>query len=182
MGVEILNKITMKAIGCQPPAGSVTEPQVLCHLFGTAVSFKTGSTNYGFFQKFRGDFKALNVDTGDLYNSPYLLVPELIETLIKDELVRVGATAGKVGNKSLQQAEIDGTDAPTPVEFHFEIGVKPAPKKTEGADKGSGYQYTVRTVSESKVADPHAHLLEAAQKARQLRLAGPKPKEKGKAT
>lgn len=178
--MEIVNKITMKSIGAQPKANSVEAPREVAHIFGVARSFKTGSSNYGFFEKFVGDFEAVNTETGEVYASQTLLVPSIVEQLLKGALTAAGAEAGKVGAPGTRGQDVDGKVADTPVEFAFIVGVKPTTKR-EGANAGQGYEFTVKPMIESKRSDTLASLREVSQKARKALPAPEAQKEQHKA-
>jgi hypothetical protein len=171
--VEILNKITMKTIGAQPKPRSVTEKKDLCHIFGTAIGFREGSTTYGVFRKFEGNFEAVDLQSGEVFKSKWLLLPEIVEALLTEQLTNLGAVGGRM--KTADDKGTEGTPSETPVDFAFSIGVKPIFEKDGKTivDKGQGYEYTVRPMMESKQADSLAHLREVSSKARQPALPAP---------
>lgn len=151
--MEILNKITMKKIGAQPAPFSVKEAAVLAHIFGKADGFKTGSTTYGLYDKFHGDFEAVNLATGEMYAGANLLCPPIMEALIKQALVNAGAEGGKVGNKAAHESDVEGKNATSPVLFAFALGVRPTAKKEGAREVGSGYEYTVSVLTPSRRSD-----------------------------
>jgi hypothetical protein len=178
--MNILNKITMKAIGAQPAPHSITEAVALAHLFGKANGYKTGSTTYGLYDKFHGEFEAVNLQTGECFVASNLLCPPIMESLIKDALKSAGAEGGKIGNKALHEADIEGKDTESPVLFAFEIGVKPTAKKEGARDIGQGYEYTVKLLAPSKRSDALESLRAISQQARQAALPGPAQPEPAK--
>lgn len=151
--MNILNKITMKAIGAQPAPHTVESAEVLAHVFGKANGYDTGSTNYGFYDKFHGEFEAVNLRTGEVFAAANLLCPPIMENLIKQALKDAGAEGGKIGNKATHEKDVAGKDAQAPVLFAFAVGVKPTPKKEGARDSGSGYEYTVSVLTPSKRSD-----------------------------
>lgn len=172
--MNILNKITMKAIGAQPAPHSITEPKALAHLYGKANGFKTGSTTYGFYDKFNGEFEAVNLETGEVFVGSSLLCPPIMENLIKQALVSAGAEGGKIGNKAAHEKDIEGKDTESPVLFAFEVGVKPTAKKEGQRETGSGYEYTVKLLTESRRSDALSELRAVSAKARNA-LPAPAP-------
>lgn len=165
--MEFVNKITMKAIGCQPRPHSVDKPVELAHIYGVAREFRTGSSNYGFYDKFMGDLEATNLETGEVFVGRSMLLPAVAEAMLKEALISVGAEAGKVGQGKLPDTE--GKVADVPVEFGFIIGAKPNKKKTRDGEEdksGQGYEWTVKTFTPSKRSDALAHLRQASEGAR----------------
>jgi hypothetical protein len=164
--VEIVNKITMKTIEAQPEPRSITEKRDIAHVFGTATGYRSGSTNYGVFCKFEGNFEAVNLETGEIYKSRNLLLPEIIESLLMEQLVSLGAKAGKM--KTQDDPGSPGTPSSEPVDFAFCVGVKPIFEKDGKTivERGQGYEYTVKPIMESKVSDSLAHIREVSDKAR----------------
>lgn len=151
--MEIIGKISLKGIGAQPAANSVHEPRELASIYGAARQFVTGVTTYGDYTKFKGDFEAVNLGTGEAFKSSALILPEIVETMLINALLAEGAKAGKA--KTANAAEQAGTDAQAPVEFAFTIGVRPTTNK-EGS--GRGYEFTVKPLQEFSGADAIAHL------------------------
>lgn len=171
--MEILNKITMKSINAQPKPRSITERKDLCHIFGTATGFREGSTTYGVFRKFEGNFEAVDLSSGEVFKSKWLLLPPIAEALLTEQLLSLGATAGRVKTQDDKGAE--GTAASSPVDFAFSVGVKPIFEKDGKTivERGQGYEYTVSPIVESKQADSLQHLRLISQKARGHALPAP---------
>jgi hypothetical protein len=173
--VEIVNKITMKTIDAQPKPRSVTERADIAHVFGTATGYRQGSTNYGVFCKFEGNFEAVNLTTGEVFRSRNLLLPQIVEAMLLEQLTSLGAKAGKV--RTADTEGTPGTPASEPVDFAFCLGVKPIFEKDGKTlvERGQGYEYTVKPIMESKVSDSLAHIREASEKARNAPKALPAP-------
>lgn len=164
--MNILNKITMKGIGAQPAPWSVDAPKALAHILGKANGYKTGSTTYGLYDKFHGEFEAVNLETGEIYVGSNLLCPPIMEALIKDALKNAGAEGGRIGNKAAHEIDVEGKDTESPVLFLFELGVKPTAKKDGAREVGSGYEYTVRLLTPAKRSDALESLRTISQQAR----------------
>lgn len=148
--MEIISKITMKTIGAQPAPRTVTEKKELAHIYGRADRVNEGSTTYGIFHKYKGEFKAVNLETGEIYRASSLLLPEIADGLLLAQMMEAGATLGK--EKTGDKAETAGERVKgDPVEFAVCIGVSPAENK-DGT--GRGYQFTAKPIIESQVADP----------------------------
>lgn len=171
--MEILNKITMKKIGAQPAPFSVKEAAILAHIFGKADGYKTGSTTYGLYDKFHGDFEAVNLATGEVYAGANLLCPPIMEALIKQALINAGAEGGKVGNKAAHENDTEGKNATSPVLFAFALGVRPTAKKEGAREVGSGYEYTVSVLTPSKRSDALESLRTISDGARKATLPAP---------
>ena len=171
--MNILNKITMKGIGAQPAPWSVDAPKALAHILGKANGYKTGSTTYGLYDKFHGEFEAVNLETGEIYVGSNLLCPPIMEALIKDALKNAGAEGGRIGNKAAHEIDVEGKDTESPVLFAFELGVKPTAKKDGAREVGSGYEYTVKLLTPAKRSDALESLRAISQQPRQVALPGP---------
>ena len=165
--MEIIPKITMKTIDAQPAPRSVEVKKDLAHIYGRADRVNEGQTVYGIFHKYKGLFKAVNLETGEAFQSSNLLLPEIADALLLEGMLAAGATLGK--EKTAKDAEQAGERVKgDPVEFAICIGVIPQDSK-DGT--GRGYQFTAKPLFESQAADPLASI-EAKIKA----LPAPAPK------
>jgi len=166
--MQIVNKISMKTIDAQPKARSVTEPQELAHIYGSARTFKEGSSTFGIFRSFIGEFEAVTLATGEVTRSNRILLPPVAEKLLTEQMLALGAVAGK--EKTATDPGTEGTAGSSPVDFAFAIGVKPQFEKDGKTIKaqGQGYEYTLRPLMETKVSDSLAHLREQVKAHKQL--------------
>jgi hypothetical protein len=111
---EPLRKITVKTV-----TGGVTDelfaqlvaspkdPIPMMKVWGIATRMKPGSSDYGTYVKFNGQFRAVNIADGAIFRSSTMLLPKFLE----DDL------AGIIG--------VGAADGKTPqVEFGFELSVK----------------------------------------------------------
>ena len=118
-------KITLKECGAQPTkeerAAMLLNAALkvpLLRVYGIAGAFKPGSSDFGPFVKFIGQFKAINLKTGEIFVASSMILPQFIEEQIHGYLSS-GATTG--------------------VEFAFEIsaqGDQPGAKPS-----ATGYTY-----------------------------------------
>ncbi len=157
------NKISMKTIGVQPKAGQPITDGPIAHVYGSARNYLVGSSNYGTFTKFRGDFEAVNLATGESYRSQNLLLPEIASGLLIAALHAAGAKHGTAKTASTQ--EEPGEPATSPVEFAIEIGLRKTKSDKPG---GAGYEFTLRPLIEAKDSDPLAALRTAVEKHKAL--------------
>lgn len=121
-------KITMSSIGAQPSKEDraalllrPTEQIPLARVYGIAGAWKPGQSDHGPYVKFIGQFKAVNLRTGEIFISSTLLLPKFMEEQLHGHL-----SAGETRS----------------VEFGFEIGVegdRPGMKAS-----ALGYQYTAK--------------------------------------
>jgi hypothetical protein len=162
--VEIVNKITMKSIGAQPKPRSVLVPTDLAHIYGTARTFKEGSSTYGIFRSFIGEFEAVNLETGEVTRSNRVLLPPVAEKLLTEQMLQLGAKPGR--EKTATDAGTEGTEGSSAVDFAFVISVKPQFEKDGKTivERGQGYEYGIRPLIESRVSDTLAHLREHSKK------------------
>lgn len=135
--MEILSKITLKTIGCQPKPNKVTAASPLATIYGMATDYKIGTSNFGEFTKFKGDFRAVRIVDGEEFRSGSLLLPPTLA-----DMLRVAVSQAK----------------DTGVQFAVELGVKPS-------DVPIGYEYSVRPLVNTDQADPLAALAEQVRKA-----------------
>jgi hypothetical protein len=181
--MEIIPKITMKTIDAQPAPRSVEVKKDLAHIYGRADRVNEGSTTYGIFHKYKGMFKAMNLETGEVFQSSNLLLPEIADSILLEGMLAAGATLGK--EKTGKDAEQVGEKVKgDPVEFALCIGVIPMDSK-DGT--GRGYQFTAKPLFESKAADPLAAIearlktipqIAAAPKAEQVKVEDHKGQKK----
>lgn len=107
----------------------------LMRVIGIARSYELGMSQFGEFIRFKGEFRATNLETGELYAAPVCFLPEPADGLLKTQLDELG------------------NDSKTPVEFAFDISIVPH-------DGERGYQYRVTTLMDSQPSDPLATLMQ----------------------
>lgn len=147
------NKISMKSIGAQPKTGQTIVDGPVAHIYGSARNYLVGTSTYGEFTKFRGDFEAVNLATGESYRSQNLLLPDIAAGLLVSALHAAGAKHGTT--KTATTPENPGEPATAPVEFAIEIGVRKTASDKPG---GRGYEFTLRPLVETRDSDPLAAL------------------------
>ncbi len=81
---EPLRKITVKAVwGDKPDIEQILAAPdkilPMMQVYGVAKKAKLGTSDYGDFVRFLGDFRAVNMKTGKLYRSSVLLLPRFLE-------------------------------------------------------------------------------------------------------
>lgn len=140
---KILKKITIKTVGAQPDiekliahknAHGENSVMPLMSVIGVASDFKPGQTDLGPYIKLLGMFKAINVETGELFVSGACIIPGSGNDLVYGQL----------------KALTEGGS----VEFAFRIGVRYTPNSKGGVP----YSYDVEQVFEPSQADPLAAL------------------------
>jgi hypothetical protein len=79
-------KITIKEIGAQPSKEdraamllSAALQIPLARIYGTAGAFKAGQSDHGPFVKFIGQFKAVNLRTGEIFVASAMILPKFLE-------------------------------------------------------------------------------------------------------
>ena len=149
----IISKISLKTVNAQPKAHSIKARTNLCEIYGSARKFSHGSSSFGMFVKFHGDFEAVNCETGETFRSSSLLLPELAQDLLVSALKAGGATPGKL--KSDENKAVEGEEVSNAVDFAFRIIAVPAP---EGKPGGMGFSYALEPIVEPTGADPLAAL------------------------
>ena len=140
----ILKKITMATCGAKPDieklieykkAHGVAAIMPLLTVYGIASDFKAGAGKDGMgdYVKFQGQFKAINVETGEVFISGAAIFPGAAPDLVFGALRALGEAGGAV-------------------EFAFNIGVK------FDASAATKYVYSVQQVTAMGQADPLAAL------------------------
>lgn len=114
----------------------------LMTLFGVARLARPGSSDYGMYTAFLGEFVAVNMETGEEFGSSKLLVPKILEEQL----------AGLVGQEGGRE-----------VKFAVVIGVRYEPKSQVK------YEFTLRPLVETADASVIAELREVAMKALPLK-------------
>jgi hypothetical protein len=148
---SLLGKITVAAIDAQPKAKSLKEGEAysVAVIMGEAASHSVAQSNYGEFTKFKGNFAAVNMRTGERFRSANLILPQIVEHVLSSAI-----------------DEAEGS-----VQFALEIGVK-------YSEKGNtGYVYTIKPLLEPSDSDPLKQLEDKVStlvKLPQLALSGPK--------
>lgn len=135
--MEMLRKITIKTCGFD--VAKIKNVLVdkktadLIKIVGVTSSYKVGQTDKGEFIKLSGTFNAINMQTGELFNSGECLLPNFISENIAEAL------------KNSSE-----------VEFALQIGVK------ADATSVTGYQYTVKPLIDAKPSEKLLALMHAA--------------------
>lgn len=136
--MEMLRKITIKTCGFDvAEIKNVLGDKKfadLVKIVGVTSSYKVGQTDKGEFIKLSGTFNAINMQTGELFNSGECLLPNFISENIAEAL------------KNSSE-----------VEFALQIGVK------ADATSVTGYQYTVKPLIDAKPSEKLLALMHAAE-------------------
>lgn len=139
--MELLNKITLKAMECQPKKAPEAA-QDLVVVYGTVRDTKLTTTNYGESFRLIGDFEAQRIADGKTFRAAALFLPRVIESLMVDAITRMR----KDGNEDVA------------LEFAVKIGIKPS-------NSNVGYEWTVTPLVNMQESDALAHLRDAVLKA-----------------
>ena len=169
--MQLESKISLKTIGAQPRPSEKITARAVAHVFGSARGYFIGQSTYGEFYKFRGDFEATNVETGEVYRSANLLLPDVIAMLLVDALHAAGAKAGKAKGAAGTHEE-PGEMATAPVEFAIEVGIRPRADAKPGT---AAYEWTVKPLTPVRDSDPLQRLREEVKKATAPQLSHDKP-------
>ena len=136
--MEILRKLTIKNTGwntAELKAAVTKAPSTdILKIAGVITAIRPGQTQLGEYAELVGQFQAVNLVTGEMFQSGKAILPNFIA----DPMVE----ASKGGSE---------------VEFAIQIGVK----RNEGSVVG--YEFSVKPLVEPKVSDKLAKLLEHAK-------------------
>lgn len=151
MSNEILRKLTIKSCGLgvteiKAAVTAETKSADLLKIVGITTGAKPGQTDKGEYLKLMGTFRAVNLLTGEVYDSAQAILP----SFISDSLA-----------VALQNSP--------EVEFALIVGAK------YDKSAVTEYAYTVRPMIEAKVSDKMAALLDAAKFDEPVALPAPAP-------
>lgn len=139
MSAELLRKITISTCGLNKDeikkavTGKKTTVDLL-KVVGITTKAQSGQTDKGEFLKLSGTFKAVNLLTGEVFDSSSCILPNFVSEPLAVAL-----------------------DASNEVEFAILIGAK------EDVTSVVGYQFTVKPLVESKPTDKLEALMNAAK-------------------
>ncbi len=153
-GAEIARKITITTIAGK--AGKWFEKLMstpnkemrLMQVFGFATVSKPDASEFGEFVKIHGNFRAVNLETGEITNAPQVILPNFL---------------GQALHGALTTPDRSG-----PVKFAFEIGVK------FDASSVTKYTYTIRDLLPVQQDDPLAAMQALIAEAGKPALEAPK--------
>jgi hypothetical protein len=135
--MELLRKLTIKTagfdVGAVKAALADNKTADLLKVVGITTEARPGQTEKGEFIKFGGQFRAVNLQTSELFEASTAIFPNFIA----DSLAAALAQSQEV-------------------EFGILIGAK------ANATSVTGYEYTVRPLVEAKVSDKLGALIAAA--------------------
>lgn len=143
---QLISKIAPRSV-----CGRIAKPskaEVLFNVYGVASGFMSGESNYGPWECLTGNFEAVNLQTGEVFQSPRAFLPRVAHGMIVAQFKQ-----GKEG---------------VAVRFALEVGVKPA-------DTSVGYEYTVAPLVKPEEDDALMELRQEV-KTHGARLEGPKKK------
>lgn len=102
---------------------------------GVVRSSKLVTTTFGDSIQFEGEFRAVNITTGETYDGGKLFLPEIAQSFVASHLHRLEKTEGFGG-----------------LEIAFDIGIKPSATPT-------GYEYTIKPLIHKQQDDFLAQML-----------------------
>jgi len=154
-GAEIARKITISTVAGKAAKwfeklmNSPTKSLRLMQVFGFATFSKPDASEYGEFVKISGNFRAVNLDTGEITNAPQVILPNFL---------------GQALHGALMTPDRSG-----PVKFAFEIGVVYDPAAA------TKYVYTIRDLMPPQQDDPLAAMQALIMGAAKPALDAPNP-------
>lgn len=127
METQTLRKLSSKTIlgktPDQPPEG---ETVALYMVYGVADGVARGNSDYGAYVRLLGNFEAVRLADGQVFNAPQCFLPQPFDEMIAQKLDG-GATA---------------------IDFAFEVGCK---RPSQGTN---AYEYTCRPIRDPNATDP----------------------------
>jgi len=132
MSQALVKKLATKTIVGTLPK-KIDAKQTLYRIVGICRKVELKETTYGDSYKFSGDFKATNMETGEIFRSSVAFLPGAAEMA----LVNAMANAADAGSDNVQ--------------FGFDVSIKPS-------DAPTGYEYEIVPLVEMGENDPLAAL------------------------
>ena len=125
---KLIKKITPKTVlgKIKDIAHGMTEPKAVMRIVGIARGLTTGEGDYGSWVKFKGDFTAINLLTGESYRAPACILPGIAGDLIEASVMDADNNA---------------------VEFGFDVVLEPS-------DSPVGYEFGAVPLIETKEETP----------------------------
>jgi hypothetical protein len=105
---------------------NATEPIALMTVYGMAVGVKTGTSSYGDWTALLGQFKAIHAETGELFESPQLFLPEVALVPLRVALAAGDARSVKFAIKLLVKESASRKPGGSVYEYTFENVLAPA--------------------------------------------------------
>lgn len=131
MATSVLKKITARTVMGKFPALKAGEEQPLFVVIGRAYSVKTGSTQYGEWRGFEGQFLAVRTSDGERVKSSVCILPDI--------------ATGEIW-QAVQAVEDGGC-----VEFACDVGLRGVER---AGDSGAKYEFTVAFHRDASEVDP----------------------------
>lgn len=145
--INLVSKLTIKTMGAQPAKNSVDAKTLLATIYGRCTDKKTGTSDYGEYIRFKGEFEGVNAATGEAYRSGIMIVPKTLEELLDGAI------------------HLDEANA---VDFAVEVWVEPSERSI------TGYTYIIKPLTEPEESDVLASLRQLAAPSTAKQLEAPK--------
>lgn len=135
-GVEPVRKITMKGLGAVPKPDDYEIGQIkpVATVYGRADGYKTDTSNYGDYKKFKGEFEAVRASDGHVQIASALIMPDVFADMLSAAVDRSADGAG--------------------VEFAIIVCIRGVEKR----DGTKGYEWAIETVRTPTRSDSLAAL------------------------
>jgi len=133
--VEPVRKITMKGLGAVPKPDQYEVGQVIpvATVYGRADGYKSDTSNFGDYKKFKGEFEAVRASDGHVQIASALIMPDVFADMLAS---------------AVDQASDGG------VEFSIIVCIKGVLKR----DESKGYEWAIQTVRAPERSDSLAAL------------------------
>lgn len=141
---SLIKKVSIKSVfgdikkSVERIPGDETNPvkTPIMRMVGTVIGFKTGTSDYGDWIGFKGDFVAVNLQDGKAFRGGQAFLPEVASNLV--------------------QAAIMDTDDDISITVAFDIFV-------QRADNPTGFEYTAKPLMPVAESDPMMLLLASVE-------------------
>lgn len=124
--LNLVTQITIKNIKAQPKPNTISEPTMIATLYGRCTDKKIGTSDFGDYIRFMGEFEAVNAATGDAYRAGKMIVPGVLEGLLDSAI------------------SVEDNEA---VDFAVEVWVEPSERGN------TGYTYNIKPLIKPKESD-----------------------------
>lgn len=158
----ILNKLNVRVMGLElvqldelADQATASSPIAVARFYGAITGTVADMGTYGPFHRFKGDFFAVNLLTGEEFRSAALLLPPVAD----EPLANMYEQAVDEGAKS--------------VRFAFELTITPNTSKNKQQD-GRKYVWAMRMLTDRAAADPLQELIDSVEQDKPRQLIAPK--------
>jgi len=134
--MQQLRKLSIKAVcGEQDLQRILTEKKIaLCDIFGIANRTKIVESDYGNAIRFIGQFRAVNLETGELFTSTRLYLPSMLEEELSSAMAQAAKNQDTQVNAEFGVRVFVLYDKSLATKYYYDVENIIAPQKTDAIE------------------------------------------------